>query len=81
MIYYVEMGVAFTNTYGDIYDQFYDSMISMYSNVMKKVSGNAVLTNLFRARLEKIVSNTSGIGWGFHDSLVELFTEYIEELD
>ncbi len=31
MLFYVEMGVRFTNTYGDIDEPFYNSMESMYA--------------------------------------------------
>jgi hypothetical protein len=32
MLYYVEMGVQFTNAYGDIDEAFYNSMESMYES-------------------------------------------------
>lgn len=81
MIYYVEVGVDFTNTYGDIHEQFYDSMISMYGNVINKIKGKAGLYNKFNQRLETIVKNTDGIGWGFHDDLSYLFGELLAEFE
>jgi hypothetical protein len=58
MIYYVELGVDFTKTYGDIYESFYSSMASMYGNVLKKINGNDGLLRLYKSRLENIVFNT-----------------------
>jgi hypothetical protein len=29
--------------------------------------------NIFEQRSRKIVTDTSGIGWGFHDTLSEIF--------
>lgn len=81
MIYYVEVGVNFTNTYGDIHDQFYDSMISMYGNVINKIMGKENLYNQFHVRLETIVQQTDGIGWGFHDDLSHLFGELKSEFE
>lgn len=33
MVYYVEMGTKFTLEYGDIYEEFYDSLESMFKKV------------------------------------------------
>lgn len=84
MIYYVELGVDFTNEYGDISEPFYNSMISMYDNVLKMISGNELLFLKLKERLERIVTKTSGIGWGFHDDLSFLYSEMeveFEEID
>ncbi|MFD0676895.1 MULTISPECIES: DUF6155 family protein [unclassified Paenibacillus] len=81
MIYYVEVGVNFTNAYGDIDEPFYNSMISMYSNVIKKIVGNEALFHRFNERLETIVGKTAGIGWGFHDELSYLYMEFAAEFE
>jgi hypothetical protein len=79
MIYYVELGVDFTNTYGDINDSFYSSMESMYGNVLKKINNNDSLLRLYKSRLKEIVYKTRGIGWGFHDCLAELYYTYVSD--
>ena len=38
MLYYVEMGVQFTNAYGDIDEAFYNSMESMYERAVKYIA-------------------------------------------
>jgi hypothetical protein len=38
MLFYVEMGVRYTNQYGDINESFYTSMESMYENATKHIS-------------------------------------------
>lgn len=75
MIYYVEVGVEFTNTYGDIDERFYESMESMYENVTNKIKGKVDLYNKFKYRLEAIVNKTSGVGWGFQDDLFFMYNE------
>ncbi|MGI2296145.1 hypothetical protein [Paenibacillus sp. GXUN7292] len=75
MICYVEQGVDFTNAYGDISEPFYNSMVSMYANVLRMINGNELLFLKLKKRLERIVTKTSGIGWGFHDDLAYLYTE------
>jgi hypothetical protein len=76
MIYYVEIGVEFTNTYGDIGESFYNSMLSMYDKVtqqiIKELSDETY--QFFKPRLSSIVDDTDGIGWGFHDDLVYMYS-------
>jgi hypothetical protein len=75
MLYYVEMGVEFTRTYGDIDEPFYNSMENMYGRAAKFISQHN-LRDQFEARCQKIVRDTSGIGWGFHDGLSAIYDEY-----
>jgi len=75
MVYYVEMGVEFTNAYGDIDEPFYNSMGKMYDTASQYIKQHN-LTIPFMQRLRNIVTETSGIGWGFHDELGEIFHDY-----
>lgn len=76
MIFYVEIGVNYTNEYGDINENFYFSMESMYEQALKFISANN-LSNSFQDRCLEIVENTVNIGWGFHDELSELYKDYM----
>ncbi len=78
MIYYVEMGVDFTLEYGDIDEPFYNSIESMYESAAKFVIDNKI-ENDYLPRFQKIVSDTSDIGWGFHDMLDELYYKYFSK--
>lgn len=78
MLFYVEMGVEYTNTYGDINESFYTSMESMYEKVLKYIFDQG-LQDQFIDRCEEIVKDTSDIGWGFHDTLSDTYYEYFEE--
>ena len=77
MLHYVENGVEFTNEYGDIDEQFYSSIESMYETALKHIT-KFNLEDEFYTRCKEVVSDTSGIGWGFHDCLGDLFCRYIE---
>lgn len=79
MIYYVEVGVEFTDTYGDINERFYASMETMYESVLKKMDGEDRIVSLFKDRLKSIVDKTSGMGWGFHDYLAGVYYTYIND--
>lgn len=78
ILVYVETGIRFTNDYGDIDEGFYSSLESAYSDalsLMKKVS----VLDKFKARAEKAVRDTNGIGWGFHHYLREVYSEFYDE--
>lgn len=82
MIFYVEQGVICTNNYGDIDENFYSSLESVYADAVALLRwlGNLELIEQFRPRLRGIVRDTSGIGWGFHDELSDIYyTEYPPE--
>jgi hypothetical protein len=78
MLYYVEMGVKFTNTYGDIDEPFYNSMESMYKKAVEFIVKN-LMKETFRDRCEQIVRDTEGIGWGFHDGLSDIYEAYYRD--
>jgi hypothetical protein len=81
VVYYIEQGVACTNQYGDIDAPFYNSLESAFSEAITMIreSGNQALIEEFHPRLESIVYETSGMGWGFHDYLSDVFdNEYPE---
>jgi Family of unknown function (DUF6155) len=77
MIYYVECGVTFTNDFGDIDEPFYNSVAGMF-----RQAGTLYLhmakNKSFRDRAEKIMNDTSGIGWGFHDELSDVYYNYFK---
>lgn len=77
MLYYVEVGVQFTNTYGDIDEAFYNSMESMYERAVKYVVRHG-LQGQFGERCRRIVTDTSGMGWGFHDGLSDIYGEHFK---
>ena len=78
MIFYVEIGVKFTNCYGDIDEPSYLSMESMYEKVVKFIISTK-LEGMFKQRCLEIVNDTAGMGWGFHDQLSAIYHEYLYE--
>lgn len=78
MLYYVEMGVRFTNDYGDIDEPFYNSMESMYQSAVKYIVQHGMRSQ-FEERCRRVVSDTSGIGWGFHDGLSYIYEEHFKD--
>jgi len=75
MLYYTEMGIDFTNEFGDINESFYNSMENQFENSLKFMKQNDLLS-IFKTRCNAAVTNTSHIGWFFHDTLKALYFEY-----
>ncbi|GIQ61623.1 hypothetical protein PACILC2_01910 [Paenibacillus cisolokensis] len=74
---YVENGVDFTLSYGDMDERFYFSMMFMYADIINQVNEDetAELFDEFEERLEAVVLKTEGIGRDFHDHLAELHAQ------
>jgi hypothetical protein len=77
MLFYVETGVRFTNTYGDINEPFYRSMERMYASAVEHIVKHG-LEEEFEPRCTRIVRDTSGIGWWFHDTLADIYQEHFD---
>lgn len=54
-------------------------MESMFDKAVKLMGQND-LKDLFQKRCQKIVDDTSGIGWGFSDTLSEIYNDAFEIL-
>jgi Family of unknown function (DUF6155) len=80
MVFYVEMGVRFTREYGDIHEQFYTSMESMYQDAIRYIT-QYELQGKYQQRCKAIVEDTRGMGWGFHDTLSDIYFEAFTEED
>ena len=75
MLFYVETGVKFTNDYGDINEPFYKSLATTFVDSLTLMNKENLLDK-FEGRVEKVVDDTSGIGWGFHDYLVQVWIDF-----
>lgn len=77
MLTYVEYGTRFTNTYGDINEEFYDSMLSVLGDLTKLLKTPVGVKHYphFDARLAKLISETNHIGWGYGEGVEEEIKE------
>lgn len=83
MVFYVEQANQFTLDYGDMWEQFYISVENMFGRAIKQIKEldhEGKSTDSLRERLAKVVKSTSGIGWGYHDTLGDLYEEAFGEL-
>ncbi len=72
MVYFVECGNSFTLDVGDLYEEYYDALNRMYERAIDKVLSLPVKQQSeFKLRLKEIMTSSSGIGWGYHDTLAD----------
>jgi len=77
MLHYVEQGVEFTKEYGDINENFYNSMEAMFEDALK-ITVKYKLKSQVDERCREVIEDACD-GWGFKDSLEGLYEEYFEE--
>jgi hypothetical protein len=77
LLYYAECGVELTNEFGSIDENFYLSVENVYETALELMAKEGLLSK-FKKRASEIVADTKNIGWGFHDSLGDIYSEYYE---
>jgi hypothetical protein len=77
MVSYVEYGVEFTSTYGDVDQKFYSSIANMFVKCCEYIAANDMEDD-FHERCERIMSNSQNIGWGFGDYIAEIYYNYFD---
>ena len=82
MVFFLEQGNAFTVEYGDIDAGFYDALLVMASRAAETICGLPhELQQVFRNRFAEVVQTSSGIGWGYHDELIEIYAAAFPDRD
>ena len=69
-LYFAECATNFTMSYGDIDEDFYDALGDAYHDAVVIASGEEQLYKLWKERLEYILYEFSGFGWGMEDFIV-----------
>lgn len=80
MLAYVETGVRYARAYGALDEPFARSMERMYATTLQWIARHG-LEDAFRPRCEALLTATRGMGYWFHDTLVRLFSEIMEDDD
>ena len=80
MLCYVENACQFTNDFGDMWEQYYTSVENNFEKTMAFIAKNNKLEH-FKPRLRQCVEWASPCGWGFADTIADLYYEYFPEDD
>ncbi len=73
-VFYVECGNNFTQSYGDIDEDFYETVLNMYEYAIETVLETPPEKQKeFQKRLKEVMESASHIGWGYGDGLGDLY--------
>ncbi len=75
MLSFVENGTQFIHEFGDIAENFYDSMEKVYEEACKLVSDHGIKTEWIH-RFKNLVEDTGDTGYGFGDTISSTFDEF-----
>jgi len=82
MLYFVECGNRFTVDYGDINEDFYLALVRMYDKTIDTLfSLDEDTIQVYQSRFSEIMESSSGIGWGYHDDLCDLYYEAFSDFE
>lgn len=79
MIYYVELGVYFSNLHDQVSENFYLNMEIMFDLALQYIQMTKQ-EEKFNLRCKIIVDNALDMGCGFHDCLSDSFAEYFGDM-
>ena len=80
MVYYLECGTDFLCQYGDMYEQYYDSLESVFENTLQLIKQqDQVATKHFLIRLDIVVKKSDGTGYGYYDTISDLLSDFYQE--
>ena len=77
MLYIPECASEIANDWGDMWEQFYDSAENIFKAAMKYISEHH-LQNQFQKRIDIMLHNCESSGWGFPDSMWDIYYDYSE---
>lgn len=77
MVLYIKTGNQFTLDYGDMYEEFYNSLVTMFHSVLKLlVKEDPAIQEKLATELGDIVYSARNIGWGYYDDMADLLNDY-----
>lgn len=81
MLTYVENGVEYTNTYGDIDETFYNNIARMYNKTVQYILENN-LEDKYQKRCQDTMEMSGDIGWGFGIEMEDIYyNSFLDEED
>ena len=77
MLFRTEIMIEFSETFGDIDEQFYSSLESSFEQACKIIRKEKLESHV-KIYCQELVSRTRDFGWGVFDQLSHILEEYIE---
>lgn len=82
MLFFVETGTEFTVEFGDMDENFYLAHELMFKKAVDLLlTFDEEIIDSYYNRFEKVVSLSDKVGWGYHDTLADIFYEAFPDED
>lgn len=78
MIHFVVVGCQLTFEYGDMSEQFYNSMLTNFNKALKYISENRLLEE-FRHEADLCIKYSADCGYGFPYEMDDIFHNYYDD--
>lgn len=75
LLYLPEKAAEFSDTWGDLWEAFYDSAYNNFVVAMKYIQAHD-LQPLFQSRIERLLYHTTNAGYAFPDIMHDAYYEY-----
>lgn len=75
MLFYIEQGCEYTLTFGDMWEQYYETLERNFGKAMDFIFMHGLLADFYE-RIEKMLHSVSDTGWGFYDALSDIYHQY-----
>lgn len=80
MLYVPECACKFTDMYGDLWMQYYDSTVNNFEAALKYIYGHGLIS-VFKEKIDKIMTYSQSKGWGFTDEMNDVYRDYVDDDD
>ena len=83
MLGYIDHGIMYSCEYGDMWEQYYDSIENMFQHMTKMIVEHNEQINVWRIikETEDVIWKSSEFGWGLYDNLTDWTEELKEKLE
>lgn len=74
-LFFVECGNSVTLEYGDMDEQFYVELETMFEKALILMKKDSNIHTMFLTRVKAIIKSVNEVGWGYYDQLCDIFNE------
>jgi len=75
LLYYIECGMEFISSFGDISESFYNSAYNTLTKALKMFKKENVLDD-YKERMLKLLEKSKYSGYGFEDDILAIYDEF-----
>lgn len=81
LVHCLESGRLATEAYGDLFSEFYDTMLEVAERCADELWDQSELIEVHRERLGTVLRAASRVGWGYGDALYDILGQVLCDED